>query len=87
MFALSATCILSFFVIFKQSFLTIELIDTFGISEKYHGVIVSVPALFQVVGAYGVGMIVHKAPKRMWIFIAFVFLSISDFLMGPSKIL
>ncbi len=31
MFALSATCILNFFVIFKQSFLTIELIKTFGI--------------------------------------------------------
>ena len=87
MFALMSTCILNFFVIFKQSFLTIELIKTFGIAEKYHGVIVSVPAFFQIVGAYGVGMIVDKAPKRTWIFIAFVFLSISDLLMGPSKLL
>jgi hypothetical protein len=40
------TCVLNFFVIFKQSFLTIELVRTFGIEEAYHGLIVSVPALF-----------------------------------------
>jgi hypothetical protein len=46
MFALSANCIMNFFVNFKQSFLTIELFKTFGIKEKYNGVIVSIPALF-----------------------------------------
>jgi hypothetical protein len=40
------TCILNFFVIFKQSFLVIELKDTFHIEEAYHGIIVSVPAFF-----------------------------------------
>ena len=81
-----ATCILNFFVIFKQAFLTIELVRTFGIDEAYHGLIVSVPALFQIIGAYVVGMLIDKAPKRTWIFIAFIFLSLSDFLMGPSRI-
>jgi len=46
MFALMGTCILNFFVIFKQSFLVIELEDTFHIEELYHGLIVSVPAFF-----------------------------------------
>ena len=87
MFALMATCILNFFVIFKQSFLTIELEETFKIDEAYHGIIVSVPALFQIVGAYVVGMLIDKASKRTWIFIAFIFLSLSDFLMGPSRLL
>ena len=34
-----------------------------------------------------VGILVDKAPKRVWIFIAFVSLSVSDFLMGPSALL
>jgi len=86
MFALMATCIYNFFVIFKQSFLTPELVRTFKIPEEYHGFVVSVPALFQIAGAFVVGILIDKASKRTWIFIAFIFLSISDFLMGPSKI-
>ena len=47
----------------------------------------AIPAFFQIVGAFGVGFVVNKAPKRIWIFIAFILLTISDFLMGPSKLL
>jgi len=40
---------------FKQAFITIELEKVFYIGEEYHGAIISVPALFTVIGAYCVG--------------------------------
>jgi predicted MFS family arabinose efflux permease len=86
MFALLTPFMLNIFVNFKQSFITIELVKTFGISEEYHGAIISIPALFTIVGAYLVGMLVNRAPKRVWIFVAFIFLTASEFLMGPSRI-
>ncbi len=84
MFAMVTPFFLNIFANFKQSFITIELVKTFHIAEEYHGAIISVPALFTTIGAYVVGMLVNKAPKRLWIFIAFLFLTASEFLMGPS---
>jgi len=87
MFALLTPFMLNLFVNFKQSFITIELVRTFDISEEYHGAIISIPALFTIVGAYVVGMLVNRAPKRVWIFVAFIFLTSSEFFFGPSKII
>ena len=87
MFALLTPFMLNIFVNFKQPFITIELVKTFDISEEYHGAIISIPALFSIVGAYFVGMLVNRATKRVWIFVAFILLTTSEFLMGPSKIL
>ena len=91
-FALASTCILNFFTLFKQGFLTIVIAQRldeggkFGIKEDDQGLIVAIPAFFQVVGAFFVGMLVSKLPKRVWITIAFLFLTISDFLFGPSEL-
>jgi len=87
MFALVTPFMLNIFVNFKQSFISIELVRTFGISEEYHGAIISIPALFTIVGAYVVGMLVNRAPKRVWIFVAFILLTSSEFFFGPSKII
>jgi MFS family permease len=87
LFALLSCTILNFFVLFKQAFVTIVLDSIFGIPEKYHGWMIALPPLFQIIGALLVGNYIEKAPKRIFIVTAFLILTLSDFLMGPSKIL
>jgi sugar phosphate permease len=46
-----------------------------------------VPPLFYVISGNIVGYIVDRAPRRMFICVGFAMMSISNFLMGPSKLL
>ena len=75
------------FVSFKQAFMTVVLENEYGVEKKWHGLIIALPALFYVISGNVVGLIVEKAPKRVFLLIAFVLLAVSNFLMGPSYIL
>ena len=57
------------------------------IPEKYHGLIIAIPAFFQVISATLVGLWIDKAPKRVFMMAAFFGFTISNLLMGPSNIL
>ena len=87
LFALGSCTILSFLVNFKQAFTTIILKDNFGINESIKGLIVSIPAMTQILGAFLVGIFIQQALKRIFISSAFGIITIADFLMGPSNIL
>lgn len=57
LFALGSCTILSFLVNFKQAFTSIILKDNFGINESIKGLIVSIPAMTQIIGAFLVGIL------------------------------
>jgi MFS family permease len=75
------------FVSFKQAFMTVVLEREYHVDQAYHGWIISMPALFYVISGNIVGVVIDKAPRRVFICFAFLIMAVSNFLMGPSKLL
>lgn len=67
--------------------MTLVLENTYGVGKEYHGWIISMPAFFYIISGNVVGAVVDRAPRRIFILSAFVLMAISNFLMGPSKLL
>ncbi len=86
-FALISCSMVMLFVSFKQAFMTVVLEHSYDVPIQYHGWIIAMPAMFYIISANVVGSIIDKAPRRIFMLLAFVFIAISNFLMGPSKIL
>lgn len=87
LFALASTGMTMVFESFKEGFMTVVLERDYHIDQSWHGPIISVPPLFYVIMGNIVGIIVDKAPRRMFICVGFAMMAISNFLMGPSKLL
>jgi MFS family permease len=62
-------------------------VNLMHIEEEWHGWIVAIPATFQIIGSTLTGYLVWRAPKRIFILAAFIGLTVSNFLMGPSNLL
>ncbi len=86
-FALTCTGMTMVFESFKEAFMTLVLVDEYHVAEKWHGLIISTPPLFYVISGNIVGLIVDKAPRRIFICGGFVLMAVSNLLMGPSQIL
>jgi predicted MFS family arabinose efflux permease len=69
---------------FKQAFMLPYLQTDWKIDEPYHGWIIGVPALFYVIACNLVGRIVDKAPRRIFLAVSLVAMTIFSFMMGPS---
>lgn len=67
--------------------MTVVLEKEYGVHQEYHGWIIAMPALFYVISGNIVGLVVDRAPRRFFILGAFLIMAISNFLMGPSKLL
>lgn len=78
----SAVC---FFISFESSFFTVVLLDHFEINIDYHGYILAIPALAYVVSAILVNYALDIWPRRVFMLMTFIMVSISLFLMGPSE--
>lgn len=86
-FALTCCSMVMIFVSFKQAFMTVVLEKQYGVPKIWHGLIIAVPAFFYVISGNIVGLVIEKAPRRIFLLSAFIFMAISNFLMGPSAIL
>jgi predicted MFS family arabinose efflux permease len=72
---------------FRSSLMTPYLQDEKGICKEWFGWIIGIPPLFYVISGNLVGKIVDKAPRRVFLLIAFAIMSVSTFMLGPSKLL
>jgi len=77
----------SYFVNFKQSFMTTSLVETKKVSEDNLGKTLALAALFYIISCNIVSRIINRAPKRVFILFCFIFITISNLLMGPSDAL
>ncbi len=77
----------SYFVNFKQSFMTTSLVDTGKVSQPNLGKTLSLQALFYIISCNIVARIINRAPKRVFILLCFIMIPISNLLMGPSDAL
>ena len=67
--------------------MTVVLENEYHVDQSYHGWIIAMPALFYVISGNVVGMVIDRAPRRVFICFAFLIMAVSNFLMGPSKLL
>lgn len=67
--------------------MTVVLENQYGVGKEYHGWIIAMPALFYVISGNIVGLVIDKAPRRIFMLSAFMIMAVSNFLMGPSKLL
>lgn len=67
--------------------MTVVLEERYSVEKKWHGWIIAMPALFYVISGNVVGLVVDRAPRRVFILMAFLCMAVSNFLMGPSAIL
>lgn len=86
-FALLSCSMVMLFVSFKQAFMTVVLENEYHVEQVYHGWIIAMPALFYVISGNVVGLVIDKAPRRVFLCAAFLIMAVSNFLMGPSKLL
>lgn len=86
-FALISCSMVMLFVSFKQAFMTVVLENEYHVEQVYHGWIIAMPALFYVISGNVVGLVIDYAPRRVFICFAFLIMAVSNFLMGPSKLL
>jgi sugar phosphate permease len=77
----------SYFVNFKQSFMTTSLVDTLKVSQNNLGKTLSLAALFYIISCNIVARFINRAPKRVFILFCFIMITISNLLMGPSDAL
>jgi predicted MFS family arabinose efflux permease len=54
------------------------------VAKEWHGFIIAMPALFYVISGNVVGVVIDRAPRRIFILSAFLVMAVSNFLMGPS---
>lgn len=84
MFLCASLTIQSYFVNFKQSFMTTNLADRKLIDEENLCKVLSLAALFYIISGNLVARIINKAPKRVFILLCFIMITISNLMMGPS---
>ena len=77
----------SYFVNFKQSFMTTSLLERKKVSEDNLGITLALAALFYIISCNIVSRLINLAPKRVFILFCFIFITISNLLMGPSDAL
>ena len=87
LFALFSLTMVNFFVNFKQSFMTPFLEESKRVDQENLGKVVALPALFMVICTTFIGGLLNRAPKRVFILLSFVLLTISNLLMAPSPTL
>jgi predicted MFS family arabinose efflux permease len=87
MFAFFSCTVICIMYQFPSSFVTIVLKEEKHIDPKYHGVILAVPALFYVISSTITGYITEKMPRRIFVLLSFVLMTIALFLFGPSYLL
>lgn len=71
---------------FKSAFMT-TYIDKKGYGEDTHGWVIGIPSMFYVISCNIVGRIVDKAPRRIFLVLALLLMTISGFFLGPSQLL
>ena len=87
LFSLSTCTIVCFLCAFSESYFTPALKEEKGVAEIYHGLIVSTSSFFYVMATFGVGYVIQKLPKRVFMTISFLGCGFSLLLLGPSYIL
>jgi MFS family permease len=83
LFALSSCGILMVFENFKSAFLSVYL-EHKGIDKSYHGWIIAISPFFYIFSGNFIGYVIDKAPRRIFMFFAFILVSFALFMMGPS---
>ena len=86
LFALISCGMVMVFEYFKSAFMTVYLEEQ-GVGKQYHGWIIGIPPLFYIISGNVIGHVIDKAPRRIFMFSAFIFMTLALFLMGPSNIL
>jgi len=71
---------------FKSSFMT-PYLKKRGYEEDTHGWIIGIPSMFYVISCNIVGRIVDKAPRRIFLVVSLVAMTVSGFFLGPSQML
>jgi MFS family permease len=87
LFALTSCAMVMIFENFKSAFMTVYLEEDQGVQKEYHGWIIAIPPFFYVISGNVIGHVIDKAPRRIFMFTAFIIMSIALFLMGPSSLL
>lgn len=77
----------SYFVNFKQSFMIPYLEESKKVKPNDLGKVLALSSLFQIISTTLIGFIINKAPKRIFIMLCFIMLTVSNILMGPSSTL
>jgi hypothetical protein len=72
---------------FKSSFFVTVLENEKKIPLEYNGFIISYGSLMYIISTILTGYIIYIMPKRLFILLSFVSLTLGLFLMGPSSIL
>ena len=72
---------------YSSSFLTDVLTNEKGIPEQYNGLILALPCLTYALSSAVVSMIMGRFPRRLFILAAFLLLSVSTIMQGPSEML
>jgi MFS family permease len=86
LFALSSCGILMIFENFKSAFLSVYL-EHKGVDKAYHGWIIAISPFFYIFSGNFIGYIIDKAPRRIFMFFAFILVSFALFMMGPSAMI
>jgi MFS family permease len=60
------------------------MVDTGKVSEDNMGKVLSLAAVFYIISSNIVARIINKAPRRVFILLCFVMITVSNILMGPS---
>lgn len=86
LFALSSCGILMVFENFKSAFLSVYL-EHKGVEKSYHGWVIAISPFFYILSGNFIGYIIDKAPRRIFMFLAFILVTFALFLMGPSQLI
>lgn len=86
-FAYLSCTVMTICTAYKQNFMTTYLTDSKNFSDFYNGLTLSFAAFCYVISATSIGFLVDKAPRRVFLMMTFVVLTISNLLMGPSETL
>jgi MFS family permease len=68
---------------FKSSFLSVYLEEQ-GVPLVYHGWIIALSPFFYILSSNLIGRIIEMAPRRIFMFLAFISVTISLLMMGPT---
>jgi MFS family permease len=71
---------------FKSAFLSTYL-DKNGVDVAYHGWIIALSPFFYILSGNLIGYVIDKAPRRIFMFAAFILVSFALLLMGPSDLI
>ncbi len=86
LFALASCGVLMIFENFKSTFLSTYL-EIRHVPLVYHGWIIALSPFFYIISGNVIGFVIDKAPRRVFMFSAFVVVSFALLLMGPSDLL